>query len=506
MGKFYITTAIPYASGKSHIGNVYEDVLADAIARYHRKKGDDVYFQVGLDEHGLKIEEKAREKGISPKEHVDSIVVEFKEMLDLLNISYSRLIRTTDEEHCKKVEKIFQKLYDQGDIYKGVYEGWYCTPCESFYTESQLVDGKCPDCGRDVTKSSEEAYFLKLSNYEKRLVDYIENHPDFLVPESRKNEIINNFIKPGLQDLCVSRSTFTWGVQVPFDRKHVIYVWIDALINYITFLGYDVDGSSEEFKKFWPADLQLIGKDIFRFHAIYWPIILMALDLPLPKQIFGHPWLLFANDKMSKSTGNISYADDLCKKYGTDAIRYYCLHEIPYAQDGNYTEELLVERINSDLANVLGNLVNRTISMGNKYFSGHVTNTKVCEDVDNELISLVNNCKNKVENDINSIHLVNALDDIFDVLRRSNKYIDETCPWQLAKDDTKKERLETVIYNLLESIRVCASLLSSFLPETSEKIFSQLNNDKQNEEFLDNNEYNLGTPSPLFMRIERHED
>ena len=506
MGKFCVTTAIPYASGKSHIGNVYEDVLADAIARYHRKKGDDVYFQVGLDEHGLKIEEKAKERGISPQEHVDSIVVEFKEMLDLLNISYSRLIRTTDPEHCRKVEKIFQKLYDQGDIYKGEYEGWYCTPCESFYTESQLVDGKCPDCGREVTKAKEEAYFLKLSNYEKRLVDYIETHPDFLVPESRKNEIINNFIKPGLQDLCVSRSTFTWGVQVPFDPKHVIYVWIDALINYITFLGYDVDGSTEEFKKYWPADLQLIGKDIFRFHAIYWPIILMALDLPLPKQIFGHPWLLFSNDKMSKSTGNISYADDLCKKYGTDAIRYYCLHEIPYAQDGNYTEELLVERINSDLANVLGNLVNRTISMGNKYFEGKVSNTNVYEDVDRELIDLVNACKDKVANNIDTIHLVNALDDIFDVLRRSNKYIDETTPWILAKDDTKKKRLETVIYNLLESIRVCASLLESFLPETSEKIFNQLNNNHKEEEYLKDNEYNLGIPSPLFMRIEKNEN
>ena len=505
MGKFCITTAIPYASGKSHIGNVYEDVLADAIARYHRKRGDDVYFQVGLDEHGLKIEEKAKEKGISPKEHVDAIAVEFKEMLDLLNISYSKLIRTTDKDHCRKVEKIFQKLYDQGDIYKGVYEGWYCTPCESFYTESQLIDEKCPDCGRVVTKAKEEAYFLKLSNYEQRLIDYIETHPDFLVPESRKNEIINNFIKPGLQDLCVSRSTFTWGVQVPFDKKHVIYVWIDALINYITFLGYDVDTRTEEFKKYWPADLQLLGKDIFRFHAIYWPIILMALDLPLPKQIFGHPWLLFSNDKMSKSTGNITYADDLCKKYGTDAIRYYCLHEIPYAQDGNYTEDLLIERINSDLANVLGNLVNRTISMGNKYFNGHVTNRKVTENIDNELINLVNGTPGKLESDINSIHLINALDDIFDILRRSNKYIDETIPWVLAKDETKLERLETVIYNLLEAIRVSASLLESFLPETSEKIFNQLNNNKKDEVFLLDNEYQLGTPSPLFMRIEKHD-
>ena len=504
MGKFYITTAIPYASGKSHIGNVYEDVLADAIARYHRKHGDDVYFQVGLDEHGLKIEEKAKEASLSPQEYVDKIAVNFKEMLDILNISYSKLIRTTDPEHCRKVERIFQKLYDQGDIYKGEYEGWYCTPCESFYTESQLNDGKCPDCGRDVSKAKEEAYFLKLSNYADRLVDYIENHPDFLVPESRKNEIINNFIKPGLQDLCVSRSTFTWGVSVPFDKKHVIYVWVDALINYITFLGYDVDTQSDDFKKFWPADLQLLGKDIFRFHAIYWPIILMALDLPLPKQIFGHPWLLFADDKMSKSTGNITYADDLCKKYGTDAIRYYCLHEIPYAQDGNYTEDLLIERINSDLANVLGNLVNRTISMGNKYFNGVIYNKKINENIDSELINMTNEVEEKLAKDIDSIHLINALDDIFDVLRRSNKYIDETMPWVLAKDENKKERLETVIYNLLEAIRVCASLLDSFLPETSEKIFNQLNNNKKDEKFLEDNEYHLGNPSPLFMRIDRY--
>ena len=506
MGKFYITTAIPYASGKSHIGNVYEDVLADAIARYHRKKGDDVYFQVGLDEHGLKIEEKAHEAGVSPQEYVDKIAVGFKEMLDILNISYDRLIRTTDPNHCKRVEEIFQKLYDQGDIYKGEYSGWYCTPCESFFTESQLVDGKCPDCGREVTKAKEEAYFLKLSNYSDRLIEYIESHPDFLVPESRKNEIINNFIKPGLQDLCVTRSTFTWGVNVPFDSKHVVYVWIDALINYITFLGYSVNGSSEEFKKFWPADLQLIGKDIFRFHAIYWPIILMALDLPLPKQIFGHPWLLFSNDKMSKSTGNISYADDLCKKYGTDAIRYYCLHEIPYNQDGNYTEDLLIERINGDLANVLGNLVNRTISMGNKYFEGIVTNKNVNEEVDNELINLVNETKEKLEEDINSIHLINALDHIFEIFRRSNKYIDETTPWILAKDESKHDRLETVIYNLLEAIRVGGSLLDSFLPETSNKIAEQLNNYNKEEEFLNNNEYHLGTPSPLFMRIEKNNE
>ena len=505
MSKFMITTAIPYASGKSHIGNVYEDVLADAIARYHRKHGDDVYFQVGLDEHGLKIETKAKEAGVSPQEYVDGIAVTFKEMLDLLNISYSKLVRTTDPDHCKRVENIFNKLYEQGDIYKSVYEGWYCTPCESFYTESQLVDGNCPDCGRPVEKASEEAYFLKLSNYEDRLIEHINSHPDFLVPESRKNEIINNFIKPGLQDLCVSRSTFTWGVQVPFDRKHVIYVWVDALINYITFLGYDVNGSSEEFKKYWPADLQLIGKDIFRFHAIYWPIILMALGLELPKQIFGHPWLLFSNDKMSKSVGNIAYADDLCREYGTDAIRYYCLHEIPYAQDGNYTEDLLIERINSDLANVLGNLVNRTISMGNKYFEGHVTNKNVTGDFDDDLKSVIAGVPEKVKKNIDSIHLIDALDSIFDLFRRCNKYIDETTPWVLAKEEDKKDRLETVIYNLLEGIRVGAEILSPFLPETSDKIFSQLNIDNHSEEYVSSNEYNLGTPSPLFMRIDKNE-
>jgi len=505
MGKFMITTAIPYASGKSHIGNVYEDVLADAIARYHRKHGDDVYFQVGLDEHGLKIETKAKEAGVSPQEYVDEIAVVFKEMLDLLNISYSKLVRTTDPEHCKRVENIFNKLYEQGDIYKSVYEGWYCTPCESFYTESQLVDGKCPDCGRPVEKASEEAYFLKLSNYEQRLIDYIDSHPDFLVPESRKNEIINNFIKPGLQDLCVSRSTFTWGVQVPFDKKHVIYVWVDALINYITFLGYDVNGSSEEFKKYWPADLQLIGKDIFRFHAIYWPIILMALGLELPKQIFGHPWLLFSNDKMSKSVGNIAYADDLCRKYGTDAIRYYCLHEIPYAQDGNYTEDLLIERINSDLANVLGNLVNRTISMGNKYFDGKVTNKNVTGDFDDDLKNVIASVPLKVKKNVDSIHLIDALDAIFDLFRRCNKYIDETTPWVLAKEEDKKDRLETVIYNLLEGIRVGAEILNPFLPETSDKIFSQLNNFNHSEEYVSSNEYQLGSPSPLFMRIDKNE-
>ena len=502
MGKFCITTAIPYASGKSHIGNVYEDVLADAIARFHRKKGDEVYFQVGLDEHGLKIEEKAREAGVSPQAHVDKIASGFKEMLDILNISYDRLIRTTDPIHCQKVEKIFQKLYDQGDIYKGEYEGLYCTPCESFYTESQLIDGKCPDCGRDVTKAHEEAYFLKLSNYSDRLIDYIEQNPDFLVPESRKNEIINNFIKPGLQDLCVSRSTFSWGVKVPFDPKHVIYVWIDALINYITFLGYDVDGSSDEFKKFWPADLQLIGKDIFRFHAIYWPIILMALDLPLPKKIFGHPWLLFSNDKMSKSTGNITYADDLCKKYGTDAIRYYCLHEIPYNQDGNYTEDLLIERINSDLANVLGNLVNRTISMGNKYFEGKVTSKNVVEDIDKDFLEVIQSLNERVTDKMDRLQVSDAITEIFNLFRASNKYIDDTSPWILAKNESMKERLETVLYHLLEAIRVGAVFLEVFLPDTSREIFKQLNSHCKDFCYNNSNSYNLGVPSPLFMRID----
>lgn len=504
--KFYITTALPYASGKSHIGNVYEDVLADSIARYKRQDGYDVHFQVGLDEHGLKIETKAKEAGITPQEYVDNISVGFRGMLDLLNISYDNLVRTTDPEHCRKVEKIFNKLYEQGDIYKGEYSGWYCTPCESFFTESQLVDGKCPDCGREVQKAQEEAYFLKLSNYSERLEKYIEENPDFLIPESRKNEIVNNFIKPGLQDLCVSRSTFTWGVQVPFDKKHVIYVWVDALINYITFLGYDVDGSSDQFNKYWPADLQLIGKDIMRFHAIYWPIILMALGLDLPKRIFGHPWLLFAEGKMSKSVGNIAYADDLCNKYGTDAIRYYCLHEIPYAQDGNYTEDLLIDRINSDLANVLGNLVNRTISMGNKYFDGKVTNKNVTEDLDNELKELVNNLKSKLDVDIDTIHLIDALDHIFEVYRRCNKYIDETTPWSLAKDENAKDRLETVLYNLLESIRATSVLLSSFLPETSEKILSQLNTNNHEFNFIEDNTYELNQPTPLFMRIDtKHE-
>lgn len=501
MEKFMITTALPYASGKSHIGNVYEDVLADSIARYKRKQGYDVYFQAGYDEHGEKIAEKAKAAGIEPQKYVDSLYEGFIDMLKLLNISYDGFIRTTDEDHCKTVEKIFQKLYDQGDIYKGSYEGLYCTPCESFFLEKDLVDGKCPDCGREVHKTEEECYFFRLSKYQDRLEKYIEEHPNFLLPESRRNEMVNNFIKPGLQDLCVTRSSFDWGVKVPFDPKHVIYVWIDALSNYITKLGYDPDGSSEEFKKYWPANIQLIGKDIFRFHSIYWVIMLMALDLPIPETIFGHPWLLFDSGKMSKSKGNIAYADDLCHKYGTDAIRYYCLHEIPYAQDGNYTEELLVERINSDLANVLGNLVNRTIAMGQKYFGGKVTNKKVNEEIDKELIELIDKVPELLDNDINTIHLIDALDHIFDIFRRSNKYIDETTPWILAKDESKKDRLETVLYNLLEAIRVGGSLLSSFLPETSEKIEAQLNQ-KLTDKYEENNEYNLGEPKPLFMRVE----
>ena len=502
MEKFYITTALPYASGKAHIGNVYEDVLADSIARYKRLKGYDVCLQVGLDEHGLKIENKAREHNMNPQKFVDERYVEFKNILDKLNISYDKIVRTTNEDHCKKVEKIFQYLYDKGDIYKGKYEGMYCTPCESFFTESQLIDGKCPDCGREVTTASEEAYFFKLSNYEKQLNDYINSHPDFLVPISRKNEIVNNFLKPGLEDLCVSRSTFTWGVKVPMDPKHVIYVWIDALINYITFIGYDVSNSSDEFKKYWPADLQVIGKDIFRFHSIYWTIILMALNLELPKQIFGHPWLLFSEGKMSKSKGNIAYADDLCDKYGTDAIRYYCLHEIPYNQDGNYTEELLIERINSDLANVLGNLVNRTIAMGNKYFEGKINNKKINESIDNDLFDVVNSVNEKLENDIKTVHLIDAVDHVFDIFRRCNKYIDETMPWALSKDEEKKDRLETVLYNLLESIRVGSYFLKAFLPETSDKIYEQLGVNDQTDCFNFDNEYKLTTNKPLFMRID----
>ena len=503
MEKYYITTAIAYTSAKPHIGNTYEIVLADAIARYKRQKGFDVYFQTGTDEHGEKIQLKAEEKGITPKEFVDQIAKEIKDIWDIMDTTYDRFVRTTDEKHEKEVQKIFKKLYEQGDIYKGKYEGLYCTPCESFFTESQLIDGKCPDCGREVHKASEEAYFFKLSKYQDRLIKYIEEHPEFIQPESRKNEMINNFLKPGLQDLCVSRTSFTWGVPVDFDPKHVVYVWIDALTNYITNIGYDVDNPTEEFKKYWPADLHLIGKDIIRFHTIYWPIILMALDLPLPKQVFGHPWLLFGQDKMSKSKGNIIYADDLVNFFGTDAIRYYVLHEIPFANDGSITYDLIIERVNSDLANILGNLVNRTISMANKYFNGKVENKKENTEYDSDLINTINNLEMKVENKMNKLEIGSALDEIFNLLRRSNKYIDETTPWVLAKDESKKNKLETVLYNLLEAIRVSAVELQSFLPSTSKKIFEQLNNNNKEEKYLDNMIYETSNPTPLFQRIDK---
>jgi methionyl-tRNA synthetase len=500
---YYITTAITYTSGKPHIGNTYEIVLADAIARYKRQKGFDVCFQTGTDEHGQKIQQKAEDKGLEPQKFVDDVAGQVKGIWDIMNTSYDRFVRTTDKEHEKKVQKIFKKLYDQGDIYKGKYEGLYCTPCESFFTESQLVDGNCPDCGRKVQVAHEEAYFFKLSKYQDKLIKYIEEHPDFIQPESRKNEMINNFLKPGLQDLCVSRTSFTWGIPVDFDPKHVVYVWIDALTNYITFLGYDVDGSTEEFKKYWPADLHLIGKDIIRFHTIYWPILLMALDLPLPKQVFGHPWLLMGNDKMSKSKGNIMYADDLVNLFGVDAIRYYVLHEIPFANDGTITYDLIIDRINSDLANILGNLVNRTIAMANKYFDGKVTKTKVGTEFDKDLIKQVNDLNKKVEKKMDKLEIGGALDEIFDVLRRSNKYIDETTPWVLAKDEKEKDKLQTVIYNLLESIRVSAVFLKPFIPQTSEEIFKQLNLDNNDEKFNDKLKYQTGTPTPLFQRIDK---
>lgn len=507
--RFYISTAIAYASGKPHIGNTYEIVLADAIARYKRLTGYDVYFQTGTDEHGQKIEEKASAQGILPQEFVDNISLEVRNIWDVMNTSYDKFIRTTNPTHKEKVQKIFKKLYDQGDIYKGKYEGLYCTPCESFFTESQLVDGKCPDCGREVTKESEEAYFFKLSNYTDRLVEHIENNPDFIKPESRKNEIVNNFIKPGLQDLCISRTSFKWGIPVTFDDKHVIYVWIDALSNYITFLGYDTENQAEEFKKYWPADVHLIGKDILRFHTIYWPIMLMALDLPLPKKIFGHPWVLSGEDKMSKSKGNIVYADDLVKEFGVDSIRYYLLHEIPYAQDGTFTYELLIERINSDLANILGNLVNRTIAMCHKYFDGIVYEPTCFEAIDDELKELVLNTPLKVEEKMNDLRVAEAIDEIFEIFRRCNKYIDETTPWILAKDETKTDRLKTVLYNLLESIRSGAVLLQAFLPDTAEEIFRQLNTCNKSVESINFSGMDSGIklidPKPLFNRINKEE-
>ena len=484
--KYYITTAIAYTSGKPHIGNTYEIVLADSIARFKRQQGYDVFFQTGTDEHGQKIELKAEEAGITPKEFVDNVSTEIKRIWDLMNTSYDKFIRTTDADHEAQVQKIFKKLYDQGDIYKGYYEGLYCTPCESFFTESQLVDGKCPDCGRPVTPAKEEAYFFKMSKYAPRLIDYINTHPEFIQPVSRKNEMMNNFLLPGLQDLCVSRTSFTWGIPVSFDPKHVTYVWLDALTNYITGIGYDCDGnSSEQFNKLWPADLHLIGKDIIRFHTIYWPIFLMALDLPLPKQVFGHPWLLQGDGKMSKSKGNVIYADDLVDLFGVDAVRYFVLHEMPFENDGVITWELLVERMNSDLANTLGNLVNRTISMSNKYFGGVVTKTGAAEEVDDDLKEVVTATKAKVAAKMEELRVADAMTEIFGLFKRCNKYIDETMPWALAKDEAKKDRLEEVLYNLVESITIGACLLESFMPETTEKILAQLNAEKRSYEELD---------------------
>jgi len=475
-GKYYLSTAIAYTSGKPHIGNTYEIVLADAICRFKRMCGYDVYFQTGTDEHGQKIQEKAQAAGVTPQQFVDGVAGEIKRIWDVMNTSYDKFVRTTDPEHKNTVQKIFKKLYDQGDIYKSEYEGMYCTPCESFWTESQLVDGKCPDCGRPCKPAKEEAYFFKMSKYADRLMKHIEENPQFIQPEARKNEMVNNFLKPGLQDLCVSRTSFTWGVPVEFDPKHVTYVWIDALSNYITFPGFDVDGNhGEMYKKYWPADVHLIGKDILRFHTIYWPILLMALDQPLPKQVFGHPWLLVGDGKMSKSKGNVIYADDLVDLFGVDAVRYYLLHEIPFASDGTMTYELLMERINSDLANILGNLVNRTIAMSHKYSKGILSDHAVSGEFDQELIDLCLATPAKVEAKMDELRVADAIDEIFALLRRANKYIDETMPWALAKDEAQHARLDTVLYNLLESIRVAATLLHPFLPETAERIFKQLN-------------------------------
>ena len=473
--KYYITTAIAYTSGKPHIGNTYEIVLADAIARYKRSQGYDVFFQTGTDEHGQKIELKAEEAGISPKQFVDNVSCEIKRIWDLMDTSYDKFVRTTDEYHEKQVQKIFKKLYDQGDIYKGHYEGMYCTPCESFFTESQLVDGKCPDCGREVQPAKEEAYFFKMSKYADRLIEHINTHPEFIQPVSRKNEMMNNFLLPGLQDLCVSRTSFKWGIPVDFDPKHVVYVWLDALTNYITGIGYDCDGeNTEQFKKDWPADLHLIGKDIIRFHTIYWPIFLMALDLPLPKQIFGHPWLLQGDGKMSKSKGNVLYADELVDFFGVDAVRYFVLHEMPFENDGVISWELMVERMNSDLANTLGNLVNRTVSMTNKYFGGTVTDKGVTEEVDADLKVVMENVPKLVEDKMEELRVADAMTEIFNLFKRCNKYIDETMPWVLAKDEAKKDRLETVLWNLIQGISAGAVLLESFMPSTSKKILEQL--------------------------------
>lgn len=509
---FYLTTAIAYTSGKPHIGNTYEAVLADSIVRFKRKQGYDVRFQTGTDEHGQKIELKAAEAGITPQEFVDDVAGQIQSIWDLMNTSYDKFIRTTDPDHEAQVKKIFKKLYDKGDIYKGFYEGMYCTPCESFFTPSQLVDGKCPDCGRECQPAKEEAYFFKLSNYTDRLVKHIEEHPEFIQPESRKNEMMNNFIKAGLQDLCVSRTAFQWGVPVDFDPEHIVYVWIDALSNYITGLGYDVDGKSDPmFEKYWPADVHLIGKDILRFHTIYWPIMLMALDLPLPKQIFGHPWLLQGDGKMSKSKGNVIYADDLADLFGVDAVRYFVLHEMPFETDGTITWDLLVERINSDLANTLGNLVNRTISMSNKYFGGVVNNTGVCEAVDDDLKRVTLEAPVKATAKMENLRVADAISEIFTLFRRCNKYIDETMPWVLAKDEDKQDRLATVLYHLIESITIGASLLEPFMPDTAAKIFTQLNTEAR--AFDDMTEYgkypsgNKVTEKPeiLFARLDPKE-
>lgn len=474
--EYYITTAIAYASGKPHIGNTYEIVMADAIARYKRMTGYDVFFQTGTDEHGQKIEEKAKAVNMDPQSYVNQQTAVIKEIWDLMNTSYDKFVRTTDDYHKKQVQKIFEKLYKQGDIYKSEYEGWYCTPCESFWTDAQLEDGKCPDCEREVHKAKEESYFFKMSKYADQLIDHIEKHPEFIQPESRKNEMINNFLKPGLQDLCVSRTSFKWGVPVTFDSKHVVYVWIDALSNYITGLGYDCDGNHDKlYKKYWPADLHLIGKDIVRFHTIYWPIMLLALDIPLPKQVFGHPWMLVGEDKISKSRGNAIYADDLVKFFGVDAIRYFVLNEMPFAQDGSITWQLVIERINSDLANIYGNLVNRTISMVNKYFGGTLTEAREGEKIDEELKQFALETVEKVDHKMDGLRIADALDLIFELLRRSNKYIDETLPWSLAKDESKKDRLNTVLYNLLEGIRIATVLVEPFMPETAQNVYKQIN-------------------------------
>ena len=509
---YYITTAIAYTSGKPHIGNTYEIVLADSIARYKRMQGYDVRFQTGTDEHGQKIELKAAEAGVTPKQFVDNVAGEIKRIWDLMNTSYDKFIRTTDEYHEKQVQKIFKKLYDKGDIYKGHYEGMYCTPCESFWTESQLVDGKCPDCGREVKPAKEEAYFFKMSKYADRLIDYINEHPEFIQPVSRKNEMMNNFLLPGLQDLCVSRTSFKWGIPVDFDDRHVVYVWLDALTNYITGLGYDCDGDNDElFKKYWPADLHLIGKDIIRFHTIYWPIFLMALDLPLPKQVFGHPWLLQGGDKMSKSKGNVIYADDMADMFGVDAVRYFVLHEMPFENDGVITWELVVERLNSELANTLGNLVNRTISMSNKYFGGVVTDKGVTAEVDDDLKNTILEAVKKVDAKMNDLRVADAITETFNIFKRCNKYIDETMPWALAKDETQADRLSTVLYNLVEGISIGAALLEPFMPETTAKIRKQLNAPELTLEDLTKfGNYVSGTkvtdaPEILFARLDINE-